>query len=206
MPGLTKVLPDANTLFSRTLRDWIFLVRLEASSSMYTLHSTEDILTEFIHAYRKAYPAASGETIRGQRARIVTTIDSMIEQYSVDGSYTGNDVHDQHVHAAACAGNVDIVISSDIDLLSTNDDQDAYEVQHPDTFLCLVADSSPRLVKNVAIKQLMYWETHGGERMVPSLQSAGCPKFAEKVADLMGSELKKPFGTHLKHVLALPRD
>lgn len=42
MTGL--VLPDANVLFNRTLRDWLFL--LAHRGRLYTIHSTEDLLAE----------------------------------------------------------------------------------------------------------------------------------------------------------------
>ena len=48
MTGL--VLPDANVLFSRTLRDWLFL--LAHRGRLYTVHSTEDILAETMAKYR----------------------------------------------------------------------------------------------------------------------------------------------------------
>lgn len=40
------ILRDVNVMFSKTLRDWIFLLSLEGS--LYTVHTTEDILAETI--------------------------------------------------------------------------------------------------------------------------------------------------------------
>lgn len=59
MTGL--VLPDANVLFSRTLRDWLFL--LAHRGRLYTVHSTEDILAETMAKYRDRHPMATGQRV-----------------------------------------------------------------------------------------------------------------------------------------------
>ena len=42
---------DANVLYSRTLRDWMLMLRLEADG-MYVVLTTEDILTEVLYHFR----------------------------------------------------------------------------------------------------------------------------------------------------------
>lgn len=39
---------DANVLFSKTLRDWLFLLRHETQGQMYTVLATEDIIAETV--------------------------------------------------------------------------------------------------------------------------------------------------------------
>ena len=55
------VLPDANVLFSRTLRDWLFL--LSSGGELYTVHSTPDILAETLSRYRDRFPHVTGEEV-----------------------------------------------------------------------------------------------------------------------------------------------
>lgn len=38
-----RVFVDANILFARTLRDWLFLLKLQSENSMFIVMATEDV-------------------------------------------------------------------------------------------------------------------------------------------------------------------
>lgn len=59
----TGVLVDANVLFSKTLRAWLFLLRHETQGQMYTVLATEDIIAETVYRYRRAHQTAPGGAI-----------------------------------------------------------------------------------------------------------------------------------------------
>lgn len=45
---VTRVLVDANVLFSRTQRDWLFLLKLKSEGRIFTVSSTVDIIAETV--------------------------------------------------------------------------------------------------------------------------------------------------------------
>lgn len=167
------------------MRDWIFLLKLEAGVGMFTIAATEDILAEALYHLRRRYPKADGGMIASLHDRLVENIDQRVEQYAIDDSYLGSDPNDAHVHAAAVACRADIVLTCDrgfAELRPDQLDQLPYEVQHPDDFFILVDDSSPDIVERVVIKQATYHCKREGEANLPEhLSAAGCPKFAVRV-------------------------
>ncbi len=86
------VLPDSNVLFSRTLRDWLFM--LSAEGTLYTVHSTEDILAEVISKYRDKFPHVSGEQVeriqRHFRDRVSLCVRRLPAQTLRDFRYRGS--------------------------------------------------------------------------------------------------------------------
>lgn len=54
--GVVRVFVDANVLYSRTLRDWLFLMALETSPPPYGVYWSEDVLAEVVHNLRKSHP------------------------------------------------------------------------------------------------------------------------------------------------------
>lgn len=182
---VTRVLPDANVLYSRTLRDWLFLLKLESGGSMFTVSTTVDILAETIARYRDSNPSAAGEQITLIHDRILASVDERIDRYTVDGSWSGTDEEDAHVHAAAKDGGIDTVLTCDKgweNLAPEELDLLPYEAQHPDHFFCLVDTSSPSAVRTVIASQLKYWFDRNGEVDLPArLRAAQCPEFADRV-------------------------
>jgi hypothetical protein len=168
MHGINRVLADANLLYSRTLRDWLFLLKLETTTGMYSVCSTEDILSEVLYSYRRNNP----------------TIDGSIPNPFLD-------VNDSHLHAVAVSASIDILLTCDTGLLSVElatRDVLPYEVMHPDDFFLLIDDSAPHVVKSVTAKQVEYWESRqagANEQRRPSLVEAliraGCPNFGQRV-------------------------
>jgi hypothetical protein len=85
----TRVLADANVLFSRTLRDWLILIQLVPGP--YTVYWTEDILAEVAYHLRKKHPDASGHVIPGIRRKITEALEGgRVDDFVVDGTFPGD--------------------------------------------------------------------------------------------------------------------
>lgn len=194
--GVQRVLVDANVLYSRTLRDWMLLLRLEADG-MYVVLTTEDILTEVLYHFRRRRPHADGGDITRLAEHLRENMDEIIADYRIDASYPGEDPHDGHVHAAAVDGRADCLVTSDTRLLEMPGDELPYEISTPDAFLTLANDSAPRAVSAVVREQRSYAERRGyGKTLDQALRDAGCPTFARCIEE------------HLRHqsgAAALPR-
>jgi len=191
MHGINRVLADANLLYSRTLRDWLFLLKLETATGMYSVCSTEDILSEVLYSYRRNNPTIDGQATSSLRKSLEASIDDFISGF--DGSIPNPflDVNDSHLHAVAVSASIDILLTCDTGLLSVElatRDVLPYEVMHPDDFFLLIDDSAPHVVKSVTAKQVEYWESRqagANEQRRPSLVEAliraGCPNFGQRV-------------------------
>lgn len=186
--GATRVFVDANVFRSKTLRDWLFLLRNE--SNMFTVCSTVDVIAEVIYSLRREKPGAPGALTRNVHDAITSSLDYRIEDFP-EGSpgYLGSDRHDAHVHTAAVAGDVQMVLTADKGFTQVPRDQLdllPYEVYRPDDFFVLVDKSSPQSVRKVTADQLAYWcqrKPHGGVNLVEALERAGCPQFALRIQE-----------------------
>jgi len=185
LPGMvTRVFVDADVLFSRTLRDWLFLIKLSSGGGMYTLSTSMDVIAESISRYRDRKPTAPGWKVSLMFERIQENIDERVRDYTVDGSFVGGDADDAHVDAAARACGAAVLLTADGGWHKMTDEQLAalpYEPQHPDDFFCIVDDSSPDLVRKVIVEQLTYWFKNGSTDLPAALRVAGCSEFAERV-------------------------
>ncbi len=117
------------------------------------------------------------------RDRLAGTFEAgRVVDFAIDGSYRGSDEGDQHVHAAAIACQADVLVTCNVADFEWDEATSPYEVMHPDDFLVLVDDSSPRLVADVVAVQCAYWVKRDGEADLPQrLEKAECPQFAERV-------------------------
>lgn len=180
----TIVLPDANVLYARTLRDWLALCYLEVDG-WFEVVWTEDIMAEAVYHLRKHHPTASDSQIGGVRDKLVETFSmGRVAGYTIGADVPYPDIFDAHVHAAAIHAGVDFVVTADKGLARLEDQLDElpYEVHSPDSFFCLLDDSSPRAVKAVTRKQLDYWSARSGQfNLCTHLERAGAPQFAERV-------------------------
>lgn len=175
---------DSNVLGSRTLYDWLFLLRNQ--SGMFSLVTTPDVLDEAHRVWRKQHPTTGGE-MRKNRERIFReSFDEVLEDWAGGAAPDLLDPHDQHVHNAAtyCQSHILLTLNGrdfgEAELLS-------YDLYTPDEFFCLVNSSSPFTVRRVARIQNEYWQGRrdNGDRaktLASALQDAGCPKFAAIVA------------------------
>lgn len=182
---VTGVLVDANVLFSRTLRDWLFLLRNETNGGMFTVYATEDVLAETLYRLRRKHPDAPGRMISGIHDRVVEQLDECVADYEIDGTFPGKDENDAHVHAAAVASGAQILLTHDTGFTMLDEDVLArlpYEVHTPDSFFVLADDVHSAAVRAVTRAQLDYWFGRDGEiDLVKRVRDAGCPNFAQRV-------------------------
>lgn len=184
------MLPDANVLYSRTLRDWICLLANRSGPPLFHLRWTEDILAELVYHLRKKHPHFSDPQIGGVRDRIIAVAEhGRIRGYEIDPDLTYTDKYDAHLHAAAEHGGVEYIITADRkfhDFAVAHDDDLGYEVYTPDDFLMLVHRDSYATVLDVLLDQIKY-HGRGGRKfnLVASLAAAGAPKFAAAIREMM---------------------
>lgn len=172
---------DANVLYSKTLRDWLMLLRIETGGGMFALCTSEDSLTEALYHLRKSEPAAPGEFTGEIQKRIREYFDDVIDAFPAI-EFPGDDEHDQHIHAAATFVNSAYLIADDTGFQKIDTDLLPYEVHTADTFFMLVAANMPSAVDSVIIRQLKYYAgRENAKRLDVKLQEAGCPRFAECV-------------------------
>ncbi|NIK54448.1 PIN domain-containing protein [Kribbella shirazensis] len=182
---VTRVFVDADVLFSRTLRDWLFLTKLVSGGGMYTVSTSLDVIAEATARYRDRNPTAPGRVIVRMFELIEANIDERVDDYTVDGSFVGDDPDDAHVDAAARTCGAGVLLTIDGGWNKTTDEQLnalPYEPQHPDTFFSIIDASSPDLIHKVIVQQMTYWFQKDSAVDLPTaLRAAGCPDFAERV-------------------------
>lgn len=180
-----RVFVDANVLYSKTLRDWLGLLYTDQDEvAPFQVFWSEDVLAEVVYHLRKNHPEWDGGKLSNLRDRIAQTFEvGRVTDYSVDGSYQGNDPHDAHVHAAAVACQADYLLTCDhADFASEDPDELPYEIVVPDEFFVLVDRSSPELVDSCISHQIAYHQRRRGDvDLDGALKRAGCPDFAEVV-------------------------
>lgn len=135
---MQRIFVDANVLASWTLHSWLFMLR-EASTAMFSLLTTEDVLAETLYTWRRRYPDADGSLITNFRSRFENAFDEIVHDFNGQVPYSGVDPHDRHVHAAAVASHADILLTCDEGLLHQPDaDSLPYSPYHPDDFFVLM--------------------------------------------------------------------
>ncbi|MDO5617889.1 MAG: PIN domain-containing protein [Kocuria sp.] len=186
-----RVLVDASIFFSRTLTDWVFLLR-EHTGEMFQVFATEDAISEAIAAFRDKNPTVKGSVTAGRAALVRENLDEIIGDFPSGLSFTGTDIGDYHLHAAAHAGRADFVLTSNDPRDITARDE-PYEVIHPDAFFALVAQSAPAELLDVVQRQARYWGKK--EHSLPldeALRRAGCPDFAGTVRKALQDLAHRP--------------
>lgn len=136
---IQRIFVDANVLYSRSLRDWLFLLRSE-TEGMFQIHTTEDVLAETEYRLRRNNPTMLGGVITDLRKKITDSIDELVGDYDATIPYGGPDPHDRHVHAAAIASHAHILLTNDAGFEGS--DEEPYEVFNCDDFFILVDDSA----------------------------------------------------------------
>ncbi|WP_094764312.1 PIN domain-containing protein [Luteococcus japonicus] len=182
-----RVFVDANVLFSKTLMDWLFLLH-QANGNMFQVHTTEDVLAETIANMRKRKPGAPGYATSRRLELIRDSLTEVIRDYPGQGDpkapkFSGTDKDDYHVHAGACAGGANIILTcnaaSDI---TTTPDEESHEVMQPDDFFCLVTKSNPSCLAPVVQYQLAYWTKRPSRlQLDDALRNSNCSAFADEV-------------------------
>lgn len=152
---------------------------------MFAIHATEDVIAETLYRLRRNHPKADGSLVSSVHDRIVECLDGRVDDFTVDGSFAGEDGDDAHVHAAAVACGAGILLTADGGFRGadpTRSDELPYEIYHPDEFFILIDDSAPFLVRGIITEQLTYWYRSKGTVDLPGrLRKADCPEFADRV-------------------------
>ena len=184
--NIPVVFLDANILYSRTLCDWIFMLRIEASG-MVRLFSSADVLDEVAYNLRRALPRAGGAVIQRKRDHMREFLDDVIVDFAGDIPFGGDDHHDAHVHSAAVASGASYLVTDDRGFRALGVDDAPYEAHTADSFLCLVAENSPHAVQAVIVRQLGYSASRPEPRkpLAEALRDAGCPEFASRVEEAL---------------------
>jgi hypothetical protein len=179
------VFVDSNVLGSRTLYDWLFILR--SQSPMFSLTATPDVLDEGHRVWRRKHPSAGGVQRKNREKVFRENFDDILDDWTGGEAPNLKDRDDQHVHNAAVYCRADILLT-----LNTKDFGDPdllpYDLYTPDEFFCLVESSSPFLVRDATLFQNKYWQ---GRRdrgdnvkgLAQALEGAGCPVFAAIVAE-----------------------
>jgi hypothetical protein len=154
---------------------------------MFTVATTVDILSETIARLRDANPNVEGKVMADIHDRILASVDERIDNFAIDDSWAGTDEGDAHVHAAAKASGINVVLTCDQgwnNLPGEYSDSLPYEAQHPDAFFCLVDKAGPEAVRKVIVSQMKFWFQSDGEVDLPArLRRSGCPEFADHVRE-----------------------
>ncbi|BCW56792.1 MULTISPECIES: PIN domain-containing protein [Micrococcaceae] len=177
-----RVFVDANVFFSRTLRDWLFLLRIESKGGMFQLHTTWDVITETSARLRDEYPNASGDLLASLIKKIQECVDEILTAFP-GGPVEGiADEGDWHVHHAAEACRAHVLLTDDTGFES---DDSNYEVYTCDNFFLEVECSAPDVVKRVVEMQAVYWSRRNGKQLPDALRDAGCSEFADVVLGIL---------------------
>lgn len=188
-----RVFPDANVLFSRTQRDWIFLLQGDQNSQLYSMHWAEDVSAEVISNLRKKNPLASGAKMTAFRRKLENSMwGGRVDSYTVTPLSYLVDEYDWHVVAAAEKCGAHSLVTSDRGFLALDEsvtDELPFDIYTPDEFFMLVHESAPQLTASVAGRQYKYWSEREKRIIEPdflseSLRVAGCPLFAQVVQDM----------------------
>lgn len=194
-----RIFVDANVLYKRTVRDWLFLLRNELPG-MFQVHSSQDVIVESQRVWRKEHPKASGQSAERFLKMITSNLDEVITDFTSEHNFGGTDIHDYHVHAACVDGAADILLTCDVSDFGDPENL-PYEIHTPDSFFCLVNESAPEPVRRVTSIQNTYWQDKKREGLkVLSLSEAlrrnECPMFANIITGhlkvLAGAERPQP--------------
>ena len=184
----TRVFVDANVLFARDVRDWLFLLRIASGGGMFTVGSSEDVLAETVARFRDYRPQATGDQIARLRETLEQNLDELQRHYEVADWMVERDPGDGHVRAACTAGQYDMLLTFDKTVLADELHMPYvhYEPIHPDDFLMLAYEAEPRYVREVAERQISHCTATGVEpNLAARLEAVGCPRFAQVVGQLL---------------------
>lgn len=177
-----RVFVDASVLFSRTLRDWLFLLRVETNGGTFQLHTTWDIITETGARLRDAYPEADSGLLMGLMQKFQECVDEVLPAFP-GGPVEGiADEGDWHVHHAAEACRASVLLTEDQGFAL---DGTHYAVYSSDEFFMDIWRQAPDAVMRVVEMQAAYWSKRNGKQLPDALRDAGCWEFADMVLGLL---------------------
>jgi predicted nucleic acid-binding protein len=179
------VFVDSNVLGSRTLYDWLFILRSQAE--MFSLTTSVDVLDETHRVWRRRLATAGGEMRQSRETRFRENFDDILEDWVGGEASNIKDPDDQHVHNAATHCRANILLTLNIGDFGDPDDL-PYDLYTPDEFFCLVNSSADFMVRDATLFQNKYWQRRRDrgdtvKSLSDALKAAGCPKFAAIVAE-----------------------
>jgi hypothetical protein len=143
-----------------------------------------------VYRLRRRHPTLSGSAITRTHDLIAESLArGRIARYEIPDQVIGTDLDDQHVHAAAIAGQVRALVTADRGLHTPEVRAVVpYHVWTPDDLLLRVYQQDRRRVADVTMQQLLHWRACTGSADLPgALRRAGCRQFAT----LVDSELRQ---------------
>lgn len=175
------VFVDANVLYSKTLRDWLFLLRRETCGELFTVASSNDVIAEVLYRLRKNNSDGPGHLTGSVKETIEASLDELVRDFPAGMVFPGDDTHDTHVYAASITCGAAYLVTDDAGFHDASDEL-PYEVHSADSFFQLIAENVPQSVDNVIREQLVYYRSRSGSKMLSeALISADCLTFAEIV-------------------------
>ena len=167
---MERVFVDANILYSRTIRDWLFALST-SKIQMFDLFSSEDVFAEVVYHYRRSNPKRSGDEVNGLVNQIRELVH-VVDHYDCEraqADYMGADPNDLHLHAAAVDNDCSVLLTNDRKLYASLDESQLdglpYSVCTADDFFCDLAESSAVLLDQAVT-------------CADRLTRAECPRFA----------------------------
>lgn len=120
---MERVFVDANILYSRTIRDWLFALST-SKIQMFDLFSSEDVFAEVVYHYRRSNPKRSGDEVNGLVNQIRELVH-VVDHYDCEraqADYMGADPNDLHLHAAAVDNDCSVLLTNDRKLHASLDE------------------------------------------------------------------------------------
>ncbi|MGO3281094.1 MAG: PIN domain-containing protein [Brevibacterium aurantiacum] len=175
------VFVDANVFYSKTLRDWLFLLRRETGGDMFTVASSNDVIAEVLYQIRRNNSDGPGHLTSNPKETMEASLDELVRDFPGGMVFPGDDAHDTHVYAASITCGAAYLVTDDAGFHEVSDEL-PYEVHSADSFFQLIAENVPQVLDNVIRTQIAYYRGRSdSKKLSEALISANCPTFAEIV-------------------------
>ncbi|OZG61770.1 PIN domain-containing protein [Bifidobacterium lemurum] len=181
-----RVFVDANILYSKTIRDWLFAFST-CDIKPFDLYSSEDVFAETVYHLRRNNPTISGDRVAAalSQMRELVTIVPSYNCEEEQSRYLGADANDLHLHAATVASDCDVLLTNDSKIYANlNEDERSqlpYSIYTADEFFVALAETSAVLLDQAVTCELNYWSRRfadGVTDLETPLLNAGCANFA----------------------------
>lgn len=181
-----KVFLDADVLYSRTLRAWLFNLahRDRPSGPAFELIVSEDVVAEALARWRDNNPRVNGGVVAnmGEQIREMCTV---VRDYDCDIEFPGEDEGDIHVLAATIESRAGYLVTKDTGFHKLDEavtDEFDFEISTPDDFFVLANDQSPQSAFEATRTMMRYFNNLGREpKLAEKLVNNDCPNFAQIV-------------------------
>lgn len=164
----------------------------ESRNGLYQIYSSEDIITEYSHHWRRQNPEVNDASRSVKLEMMRDAFVEVVFGFEIETPVGYPDKHDWHVHSAAIACGADAIVTDDKKLIAFGESalgvqQLSYDTISVDDFLMQLTEyADPRLFATVYLKQEAYYEGKtiqgGGScdvNLPKALERAGAVKFAD---------------------------